>query len=84
MEMDDVLLFFQEVDELNITELAKVPLQPFLAEGFEVLNVSDVHVPRRTGVDGKCEIRGSGPKFLPQPTFSLRLLRIKPWNEVTW
>jgi len=27
---------------------------------------------------------GSGPEFLPQPTFSLRLLRVKPWKEATW
>ena len=60
MKMGDDLLFFQEVDELNITKLAKVPLQSLLTEGFEVLDVSNVDVPRRAGVDGECE---SGRKW---------------------
>lgn len=50
-----VLLFFQEVDEFDIAILAKVPFQPLLAESIEVLDVSDVHVPRRTRVDGERE-----------------------------
>ena len=50
-----VLLFFQEVDEFNVTKLPKVPLQSLLTGGFEVLDVSNVHVPRHTGVDGECE-----------------------------
>ena len=48
-----VSLFFQEVDEFDVTILAKVPLQPLLAEGVEVLDVPDVHVPRCTRVDGE-------------------------------
>ena len=60
MERGAVLPFPQEDDEFNTTELAKVPLQPLLAEGFKVLDVSDVHVPRRAGVDGECE---SGRKW---------------------
>ena len=55
MGMGRVLLLFQEVDEFDITEPAKVPLQLLLAEGFEALNVSDVDVPRGTGVDGERE-----------------------------
>lgn len=54
------LLFFQEVYELDIAILAKVPLQPLLAEGIKVLDVSNVHVPRRTRVDRKCK---SGRKW---------------------
>lgn len=53
--MDSGLLFFQEVDEFDITILAEVPLQPLLAEGFEVLDISDVHIPRGSGVDGEGE-----------------------------
>jgi len=53
--MDGNPLFFQEVDEFDITILAKVPLQPFLTEGVEVFDVPNVHVPRRTRVDGECE-----------------------------
>lgn len=60
MKTGKVLLFFQEVDELDIAILAKVPPQPLFAEGLKVLDVSDVHVPRRTRVDGKCE---SGRKW---------------------
>ena len=54
MKMGGVLLFFQ-VRRFNISEPAKVPLQPLLTGGFEVLDVSDVHVPHRAGVDGECE-----------------------------
>ena len=63
MEMDDVLLFFQGVDEFNITELTKIPLQS-LTEGFEVLDVSDIHIPRRTRVNGECESRRKWARVL--------------------
>ena len=55
IKIGKISLFFQEVDELDITILAEVPLQPLLAEGVEVLNVPNVHVPRRTRVDGERE-----------------------------
>ena len=55
MKPGKVSLFLQEVDKLDITVLARVPLQPFLAEGVEVLNISDVHIPRRAGVDAERE-----------------------------
>jgi len=55
VKMGKVSLFFQEVDEFDITILAKVPLQPLLTEGVEVLNIPDIHVPRCTRVDGERE-----------------------------
>ena len=84
IEMDNVLLFFQGVDKFNITKLAKVPLQSLLAEGFKVLNVSDVHVPITPEWMDSARAVGSAPEFSPQPTLSLRLLRVKPWKEATW
>ena len=60
MKIDEVSLFFQEVDKFDIAVLAKVPFQPLLAEGIEVLDVSNVHVPRCTRVDRECE---SGRKW---------------------
>ena len=84
MKLGGFLLLFQEVYKLNITELAKVPVLPLLAEGFEVLDTSDVHVPCHAGVDGERKSRGSGLEFLLQPTFSLWLLRVKPRNRATW
>ena len=53
--MDGASLFFQEVDEFDFAIFAEVPLQLFLAEGFEVLDISYVHIPRRTRVDGERE-----------------------------
>lgn len=57
---DKIPLFFQKVDKFDIAILAKVPLQPLLAEGIKVLDVSDINVPRRTRVDGE---RESGRKW---------------------
>ena len=51
------LTFFQVVEKFNITELAKVSLRSPSLKSFEVLDVSDVHIPRRTGVEGGRESR---------------------------
>ena len=40
-------LFFQVVDELNVTILAKVTLQTLFVEQFEVFNTTDVNIPSR-------------------------------------
>lgn len=58
------LLLPQEVHQLNISVLSKVPLQPLLAEGLEVLNVPDVNVPRRTRVDSKRKRGRKGARVL--------------------
>ena len=55
MLKENLLLFFQEVDELDLAILAKVSLQFLLTEGIEVLDVPNVHVPCRARVDGECE-----------------------------
>ena len=39
------LLLLQEVDQFDISELAKVPLESLFTESLEVLNVTNVHVP---------------------------------------
>lgn len=55
----DVLLA-EEVDELDLSVLAKVALELVLVEDFKVLHVADVDVASRTGVDGHSESGGDG------------------------
>ena len=53
--MDDVLLFFQEVNELNVTELAKAPISLSSLTASKSSMFPMLHVPRRAGVKGECE-----------------------------
>ncbi len=52
------VLFFQKVDQLDVTVLSEVPLQSLLCERLKVLNVSDVYIPRGARVNGKSQSRG--------------------------
>ena len=74
---------FSFKNEFNITEFAEVLIQPLLTEGFEVPDVSYVHVPRSTGADGECEGGGNWTGVLAPADLSLQSLRVKPWNEAT-
>ena len=47
------ILLLQEVDQFDISELAKVPLESLFTESLEVLNVTDVHVPCCSRMYGK-------------------------------
>lgn len=47
--------------------LAEVSTQPFFTEGIEVLDVSDMHVPRHPGEDGERESRRMQIRVLAPP-----------------
>ena len=57
-------LLLEEVDELDLAELAKVALELLLGEGVEVLDVAHVDVARRTRVHSKCECGRQRPRVL--------------------
>ena len=58
------ILFLQEVDEFDITILAEIALQLFLVEDLKVLDIADVDVPRRSGMDGESKGRRQGTSVL--------------------
>jgi hypothetical protein len=51
------ILLLQEVNEFDIAILAEIALQLFLVEDLKVLDIADVDVPRRSGMDGESKGR---------------------------
>lgn len=58
------LLLLEEVDELDVTELSKVPFEPLVSEGLKVLYIPNVDVPCSSGVDSQSQSGGEGPRVL--------------------
>lgn len=51
------LLLLQEVDQFDVSEFAKVPLESLIAESLKVLDVTNVHVPCSARMYGKRQRR---------------------------
>ena len=64
-KMGGVLLSFKQLTSLTSPNSPKSLFGPSSLKNFEVLDVSDVHIPRRTGVDGERGAGGSGLEFSP-------------------
>jgi hypothetical protein len=62
-------LLLQEVDQFDLAIFPKISFEPFLREGFEVLDIANVNVPRGTRVHGKCQRWWKWPGVLPPTHF---------------
>lgn len=51
------LLLLQEVDQFDVSEFAKVPLESLIAESLKVFDVTNVHVPCSARMYGKRQRR---------------------------
>ena len=58
------MLLLQEVGKPVLAVLAKVALELLLREGVQVLDVADVHVPRRARVHRELKCGRQGPSVL--------------------
>lgn len=58
------LLLLQEIDKLDLAELAEIPLKLLLVKCVEILDVANIDVTRSTRVHGQGQSRGKGAGVL--------------------
>lgn len=68
-------LLLQEVNELYITILTEVPLQPVFSECLEILNVSNINVPRCPRVHSQSKLRVQRSRIFTPANFKASIVQ---------